>query len=97
MEVLGAISASVSLLDVTVGGVHKTVQTLKRLKKAPPEFQALLDQVEAIIIVVKAVSDTVPASDVPDGIVSLLERLKGQLQELEQLISTTQAYQARTG
>ena len=86
MEVLGAVSSSLALLDVGAVGVRKAVQALKRLKKAPRELQDALEQVEALEAVISAISDANLIHHVPRGLPELLERLKRQLLDLEQLI-----------
>lgn len=86
MEVLGAVSSALTVADAAAMGVRKIILTLRRLKKAPQELQDLLEQVDGIILVVKAVSEAPVSTDATHGLVELLNRLKRQLLELEQLI-----------
>jgi ankyrin repeat protein len=86
MEALGAVSSALAVADAAAVGVRKTVMTLRRLKKAPQELHDLLEQVEGITFVVKAVSEVPAITDAAQGLVELLNQLKRQLLELEQLI-----------
>ena len=86
MEAVGVAGSALAVADAATVGVRKTVLTLRRLKKAPQELRDLLEHVEGITFVVKAISEARATTDAAQGLVELLNRLKRQLLELEQLI-----------
>ena len=86
MEVLGALSGSLAVVDGAATSIRKTVKTLRQLKRAPQELKQLLHQVDAIVLVTNAISNTAASTNPPEGLAHLLEQLKRQLLELEQLI-----------